>query len=437
MAEKIICADPVLRRADATLGRLYQELLHLPDRDPAYVQALRADERAWIIERDRECGVRKYTEVTRANRRISVDCFLDAYDERMADLGRMRADATLAPGDVSTPIRVMRKTTGAKADPALAAHAVETALAPLDGATGALMDWYDGGRLVALGNRPGGKAGLFTIDARGGVALESRGDVDAPGRSVGCVSGAGALLATQPQPESNPGFWRVWTVTLGADWRGAEARQTNVGAPLIGCAFAAEPQLAGRRVVGDRRGEVLLDLGPTAGPSSEDRRDTTNLVLRNRATAIDTPLPIRVSSLFDWRAEWSDVDEAFLIYPGLGPRTRVAPAEVRRRAKYDCVGYWRVDRAGAATRLCLPFGAYGRAEVKPLASGRHTLFTVLGPEESAIDGLYRLDGGQPVKLLDGRFGLARLSADGCRVALIPRSERRGRIILFEVCAAEG
>ncbi len=102
--EKIICSDPLLRGADASLHSAYISARAV-SRDPAHKASLKSDEHSWILRRNSECGITRYTVVTSSNRPAYVDCMLDEYDERIADLHQMSLHPGIDPAAISLPIR--------------------------------------------------------------------------------------------------------------------------------------------------------------------------------------------------------------------------------------------------------------------------------------------------------------------------------------------
>jgi uncharacterized protein len=87
--ERLICSDPTLRQADRDVAVLYRRVLET--RQGARREELRLDQRNWLLQRNKECGVFKTTKIAEADRLDYVHCFLDAYAERKDDLAAMRA----------------------------------------------------------------------------------------------------------------------------------------------------------------------------------------------------------------------------------------------------------------------------------------------------------------------------------------------------------
>ncbi len=88
--------------ADHDLGQAYFAV-RAANTDPAYRASLRTD--SWILQRNAECQLPKYTVVTDGHRPAFVDCLLDEYAERIADLIQMKRHKQTDPNLISHPIR--------------------------------------------------------------------------------------------------------------------------------------------------------------------------------------------------------------------------------------------------------------------------------------------------------------------------------------------
>ena len=87
-SEMAICANPALHANDEQLATLYRDLVSALPADEA--QALRADQRAWIADRDKECPAKA--------KPSPAACLSGAYRRRLADLNWLAGCAGSQPG---------------------------------------------------------------------------------------------------------------------------------------------------------------------------------------------------------------------------------------------------------------------------------------------------------------------------------------------------
>ncbi len=415
--ESVICSDPDLRQADHVLGRAYRALREAAP-NGAYKASLRNDERSWILQRNAECNVNRYTVVTPANRPGLVDCFLDEYAERIGDLAMMKRDPDRDPESISHPIRrSFLASNGATAAPSSLAF-TSVQLPPGNEGSPALA-WTPNGDLLALGSGADGNGALYlwkqaklqrlaTVQGAAGfsalcVAPDGKAVLlPASGNKAGEVDGSGAFqtLNASQLPENVRAI-------CGLDDAGIS--------------------------VGDGKG-VSLWLGPGQLGVTPKPRFVT--VTNAAGTSLVQP-PIRIDSRFHLSAAYQPFADKFVVRADVAPASLESAVE-RRWDKRNCLDYWEVSPAtGMADPGCIPFGPYVGVVpvVLPTQAG---VFLAAG-----ADGLYRISHGAAQPAMAGDVSDAVVSPSGDAIAfdLAPGpgsvAAASGTIIVLQLSAAPG
>jgi uncharacterized protein YecT (DUF1311 family) len=358
--ERVICSDPLLRQADGNLLVSYRAA-RLAGKNPAHRAMLKDDEHSWILRRNNECQITKYTVVTTANRPGFVDCLLDQYAERIADLRQMALHPATDPAAISNPIR--RSFLAAKVPVVLPTDISLANFQLPPGVQAAALAWRPDDTLVTLGSETNGDAALFN--------------------------------------------WRQGRLEKIGD-------MTKDSAMTAFCALAsgsaAPPCAAGHTEIeaADSTGDTL-QLGPIQTGVTPSPRFVT--LITPSGTQTVSP-PIRIDSRFHLTANYAPFAGEFIISKSNDPAILDYPT-VRRWSKNNCFAYWTVTPKDAvATQACIPFGPYETAVPVPLVAKPAVYFSAAG------FGLYRIHGGAAQPVIAGSFLQATVSPDGCSIALL-------------------
>ena len=384
--EQIICSDPMLREDDADLARRYEALIRATA-DSARVAVLRSDEHGWIMLRNKECGVTKSTKLTDAAKAGLVDCFLDAYEERSADLERMTADPAADPVSISTPIRKsLFSATPDRAPPPVDALA-DTGLFA-ESAEHPLLAWQPDGNLVVLGRGADASGAALYLWRAGKPSILLVPQIRKPERIEKiCARGAEIYLL------SRTGATRV-TVADGS----MQDVVLSAAPAEVRTSCGLDPAL---RTVGDAAGKTSLIVG-----GGEERL----VQWRDGTTARPTAPPIRIDRRYRLAGVYEPFAEDYLVSAQQWPSDMRLSAE-RRWAKANCLPYWRVAAGtGEAVRQCIPYGDYIGPAPQPLPTGSAVFFAIHGA------GLFKVVEGGAQRILPGQADGAVVAPDGCRIA---------------------
>jgi len=363
--ERIICSDPLLRQADLDLASAYRAARGA-SKDPAHRAMLKNDEHQWILRRNNECSITKYTVITDGNRPGFVDCLLDQYGERIADLQQMKLHPKVDPATISSPIR--RSFSSAAKPAALPADISLSTFQIPGGGQAAALSWLPDGTLVILGAGTAGDGKIYTW---------RNGNLGSLAKLPDTAAGAGLCSA--------PGG----TMALP----GANSPQ---------CA-AAKDEIAVSGPDG-----ATLNLGPARTGMTPAPRFVT---LTNSAGVVQVTPPIRIDSRYHFTARYVPLQGVFVVSQ-VRDSGVLDYAAVRRWSKTDCLAYWTVSpNTAAATRNCIPFGPYEAAVPLPLLTKNAVYFAAAGY------GLYRIAAAGVQPVLSGNFAQPVVSPDGCSIAL--------------------
>ena len=407
--EKLICSDAMLSAADGALGQAFAALMGATA-DPVRREAIRADEHAWILRRNRECGVTAHATILDADRPLAVDCFLAAYEERSVDLARMGADRTTDPGQISMPIRHTAPETDT------------TPAVPLDTLLLAgeepVFAWREDGALLVLGRDTAGTPGLYLWQAGGGRTRIADAVADPERIERLCLVGGDVLLvpraADMPLPVQLVDHGTVRLVTRAS----------------VPPALAAPCGLSGRhRVIADESGHLALSLGATDRQASEPE-DRYVLIGVDGSWGRTRP-PIRLDRRLGLWAEYLAGTREFVVAPDHLPG-RGETAFERVWAKTGCLAFWRVAEDGAAIQGCIPFGGGANAMPRPLPSAAGLYVA------DRAAGLFKIEGETLERVLAGPVEAATLAPDRCHIAFAraPAAESRTRgrpVAILDVC----
>src|SRR5579862_6490840 len=301
--ERLICSDPLLRHADYDLGRAYHQLLQATS-DPQRIDAIRSDERSWILRRNVECAVYKGLVITENERAAYVDCFIASVEERQQDLAHLMANPSADPSTISTPIRRSFYKSAERLDPLPASSVISTNLFALGGTPG-ILDFRPDGTLVVL-------ASPAAADAAAGLYEWSRGkarriDVGAtaiPNDARLCTTATATLVTAADHAEQG-----VLITAQGAQ----PLRSSDVSHELeLGCALRP-----GRREVGAENLAKGIDLGPAPSDSTQLSARFVRLM---SLTGEDLTQPeIRIDRRVTLSATFNDYAHSFVIQPALPP----------------------------------------------------------------------------------------------------------------------
>jgi uncharacterized protein YecT (DUF1311 family) len=390
--EQVICADPILRGADGALQKQYAALRQSIE-DQGRLQALRADEHDWILRRDRECGLSRTTKLTGDLIPLYVDCFLDAYAERTGDLEKLAQDPSLEPTAVSTPIR---KPPAIGPTPA----AVRGTGLMVLGRHSRPFVWRDDDSLVVLGTESGHGA-LALYRWQGGKPIPDATEAIGGAEDVDrlCESADGLLLI--------PSGGRNTIIGVMTKGQLSTVERTALS---IASRDRCDLDPLHRLAAGPKSG-IVLDLGPTRpGPGLAERY----VHLRNGNAIRDLAPAIRIDRRFPLRAQYLAFEDAFVVSPAEWPSIG-HEAAIRRWAKTGCAAFWLVAAGtGSVTAGCMPYGTGGPELPQPLPTKAGLYFT------AGEDGLYRVENGAAVQVVEGPIGAATIAPDGCAIAFSGR-----------------
>ncbi len=358
--ERIICGDPLLRQADHGLLDAYHAA-RLASKTPAHRAMLKDDEHSWILRRNNECQITKYTVVTNANRPGFVDCLLDQYAERIADLQQMALHPTESPTAISSPIR---RSFLAPQAPVVLPTDILLANFKLPSGVGAMaVAWRPDNTLVTVGSETNGSVALFNWHQ-------------------------GVLRKINDLPKAIG----ITTFCAVANVSGASLCGTD-GADIA---------------VSDSAGDTL-HLGPLQTGITPNPRFVT--LVTPAGTQVVAP-PIRIDSRFHLTGTYAPFAGEFVISKANDPAILDYPT-VRRWSKSNCLAYWTVSpKDAAATQACIPFGPYETAVPVPLVTKSAVYVSAAG------FGLYRIHGNAAQPVIAGSFLQATVSPDGCSIALL-------------------
>jgi len=388
--ESIICSDPDLRQADHDLGQAYRALREAAP-SGAYKASLRNDERSWILQRNAECNVNRYTVVTAANRPGLVDCFLDEYAERIDDLALMKLYPGRDPQSISHPIRrSFLANDGAPAAPAsLAFTSVQL---PPGNAGNPALAWAPDGDLLVLGAGPDGNGALYAWR-------------DAKLRRLASVPDAASFSAVCAAPDGQV-LLRPASGTVAGEVAGDGVFHTLPESQLPTAARAVCGLDDAGIGIGDGKG-VTLWLGPSQLGVTPRPGFVT---ITNAAGTHPVQPPIRIDSRFHLSAAYQPFADTFVVLADVAPASLENAVE-RRWAKRNCLDYWAVSAAtGIADPGCIPFGPYVAAVpvVLPTQAG---VFLAAGG-----NGLYRIIDGVAEPAMAGAVSNAVVSPSGNAIA---------------------
>jgi uncharacterized protein len=384
--EKIICADPLLRQADHDLAVAYRAA-RAASADAAHRAMLKNDEHEWILQRNGECKITRFTVLTKADRPGFSDCLLDQYAERIADLGQMKLHPLADPASISSPIR--RSFLAASPAPPLPADVTLTTFQLPAGARIAALAWRADGALLVLDVAAGGGGALYGWRPGDVMKLADVPDAGAFSRLCPLADGVVALIALDRATDGLVSATGVFSTGLPA----AAASACGGSASVLMAAGADG---------------AVLNLGPSRLGIFPVPRFLT---LTTPAGRREIAPPVRIDSRYHLAAVYAPFAGVFTVSPA-DDAAMLDYATVRRWSKTDCLAYWTVDpKAASAAKGCIPFGPYETVVPVPLLTKTSTYFSADG------FGLYRLSAAGVQPVLAGNFGPAAVSPDGCRIAM--------------------
>jgi len=415
--EQLICADPLLQAADKDLLTAYRAAL-AASTAPPHVASLKTDERSWIVERNSECQVSKFTVLTDQTRPGYVDCFLDEYAERIADLDQMAQRPTIDPTSISHPIRKSFLDNSTVPTTLPGGVAFSTIEIPSDSTKLPVFAWGRDGSLLILAIRQSGE----------GVLSSWRSD-------------ASKTLATIPQAVR---FSRVCVLTDGTpvlfgdpgDEVGIVA--ANGGFQVIGWS-KLPPRLAHgcgldlSSLLVSNGNDTQINLGPIRLGVPPVPRFVSLVSGAGTGTEAVKP-PVRIDARTHLRGAYLPAIDKFVV--SVADRLPEMQGAVERRwSKSNCLSYWLVSPDGTVDAACIPFGPYVRSVPEPLPTKSGVFF--------AADsyGLYRISGDNAQQVLSGTIERPVVSADGCGVAFTVAAgtgmiaNRNGLLIVMNACPA--
>lgn len=413
----IICSDPLLRRADGELGRLYRSLLSEAN-GQARIDALKNDERSWILRRNSQCKVSKSLKLNGDQLPTYVDCFLAAYEERMDDLRRIRAQPDVDPATISNPIR--KSTFGDSiADIAMPAGTlVETGLMAAD--TGqSLLGFKSDNTLVVLGYKAE-QADLGVITWKSGQVQETiAASAPIPPSAALCVTSKSIVVIPSANDATAIVALQSKLEPVALNKLTAEVRRA--------CGISSE-----RELVGKPDGSAALDLGPRSASSADSARFVTVV----DATG-DHPLspPIRIDRRYPPRAFFNLGDGKFVVSQGKRPQDARTIA-VRYWAKSNCGSFWLVDPATRrSSTACIPFGSYADETNEDLVVPLQTRSGLFFAIESR--GLFKVVDGSAKRVVAGPVSQPHVAPDDCKIAFIGsagKASAQHRVMMLDACA---
>jgi uncharacterized protein len=403
--EKLICTDPLLRQADRELGQTYLALRD-SNASAVYRTSLRADERSWILQRNTECGMTRYTVVTDGNRPGYVDCFLDEYAERIADLATMRRHPQTSPNLISHPIRSAFPAGPSNASQPASANFTSLQLPP--NATNPLLAWRADGTLVLFTGAADGTGTLAGLQAG---RLRRIAQFQGTARFSQICSLPDGGLALLPADGGNAAFI---------------AKDGNVARQTLAAPNAAFCGVAGRELTLSDGAGATLDYGPAQLGVTPSPRFVT--LIRRTGVATVSP-PIRIDSRFHLAATYLPFAESFVVSQ-LVSQASLEGAATRRWAKSNCLNYWMVHADTAAAQpACIPFGRYAD-DVPVVLPGRDGTYLA-----ASGAGLYQITGGAAQLVMQGMVSQPVFSPDGCALAFILQQGQpsAGALIVLNAC----
>lgn len=412
--EQLICADPLLQNADNDLLTVYRAAL-AASTVPAHVASLKTDERSWIVERNSECGISKYTVVTDQTRPGYVDCFLDEYAERITDLEQMKQRPTIDPTSISHPIRKSFRDSPAASAALPDGVAFSTIDIPSDSTKLPMFAWGRDGALLILALRQNGEGLLSSW--RPGAPKTLATIPQAVRFSHVCVLADGTpVLVGDPGDEvgvlaSNGGFQVI-------GWSKLSPRIMH------GCGLDLSSLLV------SNGGDTMLNLGPRRVGTAPVPRFVSR-VLPAGTQAVKPP--IRIDARIHLRGAYLPQAGKFVV--SAADRLPDMQGAVERRwSKTNCLPFWLVSPGGAeASEACIPFGPYVRSVPQPLPTKSALFF--------AADsyGLYRSSGDGAQQVVSGTIERPVVSDDGCSIAFAVAAgtgmiaNRNGLLIVMNAC----
>jgi uncharacterized protein YecT (DUF1311 family) len=414
----IICSDALLRRADGELGRLYRSVLAEAN-GQARIDALKNDERNWILRRNSQCKVSKSLKLNRDQLPTYVDCFLFAYEERMDDLRRIRAAPEVDPVTISNPIR--KSSFGDSiADIAMPAGAlVETGLMTGD-TKRRVLGFKSDDTLVVLGYRAE-QSDLGVFSWKLGQSQQAFSPpTPLPSKADLCVTSKTIVVLVSPN-DAMISTAQSRLETLALSKLPAETRRA--------CSISGE-----RDLVGNLDGSFALDLGPRNAAGADGARFVS--VVDAQGSHPLSP-PIRIDRRFLPRAYFNPGDGSFVVFEGRRPPDARANA-VRYWAKTNCASYSVVDPATRRSRnSCIPFGSYADETsedlVVPLQTRAGLYFAI------ASRGLFKVVDGTAKRVVAGPVTQPHVAPDDCSIAFIGsagKTNEQHRVMLLDACAVQ-
>jgi hypothetical protein len=365
--------------------------------------------------RNKECRVTKATKVSDANRGELVDCFLDSYAERQADLDQMKANPGADPSTISAPIRKSLFSSAADHAPPPEGSLLGTGLFA-ESADHPLLAWQPDGGLVVLGKGTDSTSAALYLWHDGKPSILLVPQIKKPAHFDRlCARGAQIYLIGRDAA--------VVQVTVA---NGAVRETQAADLPhdaVVSCGL--DPSL---KTVGDAAGTTSLVLGPAQGGDGQGQRFVQ---WRGAEGSHAVDPAIRIDRRYPLTGDYLAFAQDFLVAAGPGPAEMQAAAE-RRWAKTNCLAYWRVSaKTGQAVRECIPYGDYLGPAPQPLPTVAGVYFTVHGL------GLYRIGDTGARLVLAGQTDGAEVSADGCRIAFAGAPVKDGKLSvrILDACKA--
>jgi len=422
--EKLICSDVLLSERDFDLARLYRGLL-AATKDSARGEDIRADQHSWILRRNAECGVYKSTRITDEDRGRYIDCFIDAYDERAADLREMAAQPTVDPGAISAPIRKPLPSSVPEELERARRFLTATGVVVAPGPIAPQARWLDAERVVAID----ATRALVTWSARRQSLTRTDMAVATDIQTPLCADDGAVFLAAQPG-----GPLRKLTIDLGGRTKAAPDAEAQRGKCAIEAAGMAERHIA----VSDPAGAWVLNLGTnTFGRQVPPPRFVTES--QGGRPPIPITPPIRLDSRTTIGGAYLEFLQRFVVWyqPARLPRGETQ-AMLRRWAKYECLPYWIVDPAqGRSDTHCIRFGGYNQFRPVPIFAKTRRFFLATTMSKVAADenwlGFFELEpDGAAKRISPGSYIYAETAPDGCKIALV---DAKYNLSVFDACAA--
>lgn len=411
--EKLICTDPLLRQADHDLGQAY---IAARNANPgaSYLASLRTDERSWILQRNSECQITKFTIVTDSNRPGFTDCLLDQYAERIDDLAQMKLHPQTAPGDISHPIRRSFMAAPAGAASGTASQVFSSLQLPA-GSTGTpLLAWRNDGTIALFGT---GANGTGTLSIWSGGALHTLSQIpQAAQYNQLCALPDGSLVLLPASGGS-------------AGWIGADGKVKNISEQNLPVQAQQRCGAGGTGLqLGDGAGSTLHYGMAKQGTAPVPRFVTATTT---SGTAMVTPA-IRIDSRFALSAAYLPSSDEFLLNQNVNPASLEAAVE-RRWSKSNCLAYWTIAaKTGVAQMGCIPFGPYVNSVLTALPAQGGTYLAASGY------GLFRISAGAAQLVMPGTISQASISPDGCALAFVlgQGAQSSGALIVLDACKAK-